>query len=178
MPLGTGQNRVDVDFGYTDPSTITGVKYSDTNGNGVRDPGEPPIAGVRIYIDANDNEALDAGERTSVTNATGSYTLGGLLPGTYIVRELWPDYTVQTAPGGSGAHTVVIVVPGTTVTDISFGNQPVAPQIIDDGDPGFEIVGGWQRARCWVFLPIRTPSTCAVRHPAPAATTSNGSSRG
>ncbi|MCU0962308.1 MAG: isopeptide-forming domain-containing fimbrial protein, partial [Pirellulaceae bacterium] len=150
--LGTGQDRVDVDFGYTDPSTITGVKYSDTNGNGVRDPGEGPIANVRIYIDANDNRALDAGERTTVTDASGSYTLGNLLPGTYIVRELRPDYTIQTEPVGDGSYTVVIVVPGSIMADTDFGNHLVPPQIIDNGDPDFVIAGGWERVRCWIFF--------------------------
>ena len=38
-----------------DLGAIQGVVFNDVNGNGVQDSGEPGVAGVVVYIDANDN---------------------------------------------------------------------------------------------------------------------------
>ncbi len=45
-----------------DRSFIRGTKWNDLNGNGVRDAGEPGLAGWTIYVDANDDGTLDPGE--------------------------------------------------------------------------------------------------------------------
>jgi len=75
---------------------ISGVKYNDLNANGVRDIGEPGLANWRIYLDANNNGVLNAGERNTLTNATGAYSFSLLAPGVYHVREvqqlLGPDW--------------------------------------------------------------------------------------
>lgn len=151
VTLGSGQTRLDADFGYTDPSFINGIKYRDDNGNGSRDPGEPPLAGVTIYIDRNNNGALDSGERTTVTDASGAYSFGGLLPGIYVIRELRPDNSVQTQPAGGGGHTVAIVTPGAVMNDITFGNRFVPAVIVDDGDPEFSVSGNWEVSYCEIF---------------------------
>ena len=41
---------------------IHGMKWNDVDGNGYRDSGEAGLAGVSIYIDADNNGALDEGE--------------------------------------------------------------------------------------------------------------------
>lgn len=79
---------------------ILGTKWDDRNGNGVRDSGEPGLAGVTIYIDLNGNRVLDPGEPQDVTNTIGQYAFTGLEPGTYTVREVLPRSTTQTFPSG------------------------------------------------------------------------------
>jgi Ca2+-binding RTX toxin-like protein len=49
--------------------------------------GDPtPMAGVSVYLDANESGSYDAGERTDRTDAEGRYQFKGLEPGTQHVR--------------------------------------------------------------------------------------------
>ncbi|WP_197455072.1 SdrD B-like domain-containing protein [Stieleria varia] len=81
------------------PSEIHGIKFEDANGNGLRDPGEPGIEGVTIFIDLNrDNVFDDAVEPSTQTLADGSYSFVGLEADAYIVREIVPAGFVQTFP--------------------------------------------------------------------------------
>jgi subtilisin-like proprotein convertase family protein len=103
---------VDADHGVAPAATpgtgeIRGFKWSDTDGDGVRDANEPGLAGVTIYLDENDNGELDAGEMSTVTatdnpatpaNETGEYAIVGIGPDDYIVREIVPTGYEQTYP--------------------------------------------------------------------------------
>ena len=64
-------------------------------GHGHRDAGDAGLQDVTVFIDANGNGALDAGEQGTVTQADGSFTLGGLAAGGYRVAVAGP------AGGGS-----------------------------------------------------------------------------
>ncbi len=90
---------------------IRGIKWDDLNGNGIQETNENGLAGVSVYLDANNNERLDPGEPLQITaeddpntsdiDETGQYQFTNLLPGTYIVREVVPEGFEQTFPGGS-----------------------------------------------------------------------------
>ncbi|MBN2217665.1 MAG: hypothetical protein JW719_09855, partial [Pirellulales bacterium] len=82
---------------------IEGDKWSDMDGDGVRDDGEPTLAGWTIYLDANNNGAWDDGEPTQVTDASGHYVFDDLAPGTYMVREVAQPGWTQTSPAAGGA---------------------------------------------------------------------------
>lgn len=137
LDVAPNERVEDIDFGNQriEPASIHGTKWVDTNGDGVRDPGEPGLAGVTIYMDLNDNGVLDDGEPTTLTmeddpatdfDESGLYWLGGLRPGTYIVREVVPDGFMQTFPGNGGEHEVT-VESGDIVENIDFGNQEIEP---------------------------------------------------
>ena len=51
-----------------------------------------------IYLDLNDNGALDTDEPTQVTSANGEYSFTDLEAGIYTVREVIPTGSSQTAP--------------------------------------------------------------------------------
>ena len=99
-------------------TTISGVKYRDLNSNGVKDPGEPGLAGWTIYMDANDNGQLDNNEQRVVVGETGQYEFHDLLPGSYLIREVpmvgWiptgpvprPTMTVESPPIAEGTGGV------------------------------------------------------------------------
>lgn len=55
--------------------TVKGRKFHDLNTNGVRDLGEPGLAGWTIFADFTENGVLDAGEPSAQTDADGRYTL-------------------------------------------------------------------------------------------------------
>jgi large repetitive protein len=122
--------------------TITGVKWHDLNGNGIRDAGEPGMGGVWIYIDLDGDGRIDLGEPATQTAADGSYRLNFPGPGTYMVREVMEPGYVQTFPGASDdgnplndfAHVVVITgnpaIDNARITNLNFGNR----MMVDFGD--------------------------------------------
>ncbi|MBD2168527.1 putative Ig domain-containing protein [Calothrix membranacea FACHB-236] len=103
-------------LGIADGWSFDGVPgyYDDNDGaynvtaNRVNSRTEPGLAGVSIYLDANNNGKLDPGEPIQVTakdnpntpniDETGEYEFNNLSPGTYIVREIVPPDFKQTFP--------------------------------------------------------------------------------
>jgi len=111
--------------------SIHGVKWHDLNGDGVRDAGEPGLAGVTVYLDIIGNGILDVTEPMTTTleddpntglDETGLYWFEDLSPSTYTVREVVPVDLVQTFPQAPGSH-LVILGPGEVVEGIDFGNR-------------------------------------------------------
>ena len=147
-----------VDFGNRPlrRASIHGLKWLDLNGNRERDPNEPGLPGVTIYLDRNGNGRLDVGEQSTVTmeddstteiDEAGRYWLTGLHPGFYILREVVPDGFIQTFP--LNQH-FLFLLPGAIVEGIDFGNRPFGNSSIhgvkwvdgngngerDDNEPG------------------------------------------
>ncbi|MEY2514363.1 MAG: hypothetical protein QOJ89_1721, partial [bacterium] len=107
FPLAT-TNSINNDIGVYVAATISGSARADTNGNGVRDAGEnTPIAGRTVFNDADNDGVLDPGESSAVTAADGSYTVGGLLPGSARIRFVDGGGWICDAPAGC-LHTVVV----------------------------------------------------------------------
>ncbi|MBT6157333.1 MAG: hypothetical protein HOH82_21965, partial [Planctomycetaceae bacterium] len=106
--LGVGQIAEDIDFGNVDPvtATVQGTKFSDLNGNGVRDSGEPGLAGFTIFADTNSNGQLDRGEIFTVTDADGNYILDNVPTGIVTIAEVQQDGFEQTAPGSTATPLV------------------------------------------------------------------------
>ncbi len=107
--LESGDVVEGVDFGNQPlrPGSIQGLKWLDTDADGVRDDNERGLAGVTVYADLNGNGAFEAGEPATETLAddpdtavdeAGRYWLEGLEPGRYLVREVVPDGFAQTFP--------------------------------------------------------------------------------
>jgi VCBS repeat-containing protein len=71
----------------SDDAEIRGVKWYDSNQNGVKDSNEPGLANWTIFIDQNQNGLLDSGEISTTTATDGSYTFSNLTPGTYSISE-------------------------------------------------------------------------------------------
>jgi hypothetical protein len=89
--------------GTSDTSrSVTGLIWNDLDGDGVRDVGEPGLAGVTVYIDINGDDNFNLNEPAAVTAANGVYTISSIPRNTYAVRtHLQPGWT-QTAPTGNG----------------------------------------------------------------------------
>ena len=109
VSVTAGQILADLDFGNQPVGEIHGQKFNDLNGNGLREPREPGIAGVRIYLDANNDSTWDQNETFTFTmsddpttkqvNETGMYWLRGLPAGQHVVREVLPAGSEQTSAG-------------------------------------------------------------------------------
>jgi hypothetical protein len=96
-------NRIVEVSGFGAPNaSIQGTKWEDLDRDGVRDGGEPAMAGATIYLDLNANGVRDESggqlEPAAMTDASGNYSFSGLTPGEYIVRELPVPSVEQTYP--------------------------------------------------------------------------------
>jgi len=75
--------------------TITGRVFDDTNGDGVFDGTDTPVAGQTVYLDLNNSGVQSANDPTAVTNANGVYTFSdeiGGLSGTVRLASLPAGY--------------------------------------------------------------------------------------
>jgi hypothetical protein len=88
VQLGAGRAVTGKDFGAAPAASISGRVYNDLDGDRVRDANEPAAAGWSVFLDANNNARLDAGETSMLTDKSGAYSFGGLRPGRHIVRAV------------------------------------------------------------------------------------------
>jgi hypothetical protein len=96
------------------PTSISGMKFDDLNANGVKDPGEPGIAGWIINLTGPVNE-------TTTTDSSGDYLFAPLAPGTYSVSEQSVAGWSQTAPP-FGTYTITLAL-NQTSSGNDFGNR-------------------------------------------------------
>ena len=101
---------------------IYGNKFNDINGDGVRDPGEPGLDGIQLFLDTNGNGVLDAdgevSEQTTWTDANGDYAFTGLdyLAPVAFGPAVLTGTTDATPDGGAGDSTTSAAVTTDIVT--------------------------------------------------------------
>ncbi len=160
-------NRRDTraDFFNFSGGDIVGTVWNDLDQDGTRatDPStgaftEPGLANWTVYLDLNDNRALDADEPFVLTDAAGSYGFYNLPEGDYEVTEVKPD-TWDVSPGFDIRQTAGVVprsqvsqdfanfsmtdgsIDGTIWNDLNFdGIRQVDPGTGEFAEPGLE---GW-----------------------------------
>ena len=134
---------VGVDFGNhrDEPgrNIVTGTKWHDQTGKiGVRDQGDPGLAGVTVFVDLNGNGQFNANEPSAVTvtdnpatpaDETGQYRILYVPDGQYQVLEVVPLGWKQSYP--QSPH-VINVSSGDVVQNVDFGNFEYTP--LQDGD--------------------------------------------
>src|SRR5262249_40064926 len=124
-------------------STKTGMKFEDTNANGVKDVGEPGLSGwnIRAYADNNPaNGVLDAAEFGAgpatggkVNTVAGGGERIGLKPGSYTVCEVLKPNWIHSYPApnnnkcsaGAGLGTsgyAITLASGQVDSGNDFGN--------------------------------------------------------
>jgi len=116
-----------IDFGFVPGSYAVGdFVWSDTNRDGIQDPGEPGVAGVTVtLLGADGVTAATHGDGSAVvaavTNAAGHYVFSGLVAGSYTEK-------FTTLPAGFG-FTAQQVSAGTSANDsnpaVTTGLTPV-----------------------------------------------------
>lgn len=120
ITLNSGTNIGGVNFGNLFfAGNISGTKFNDANGNGLIEPGEPPLAGWQIYLDLNTNDRIDDGEPFTFTNAEGNYAFVNIPPATYSVREVLQPNWRQTVPNPGP----IPINPGSNIANVNFGNN-------------------------------------------------------
>jgi protocatechuate 3,4-dioxygenase beta subunit len=155
VTVAAGQNVGDRAFGNRRleeqaRTGVVGVVFNDLDGDGVRESGEPPMAGVKLFIDANGDGAPSEGERLTLSGDGGFYAFTNLPAGTHRVREVPPTGFSVTLPA-SGFYDVTVAA--AQVVERHFGNhrreEPLRGNVRgvvfndadddglrDDGEPG------------------------------------------
>src|SRR6201999_3595389 len=94
VPMASGEDKKQ-NFGNkkipVGSSTIKGIVFNDTNGNGKKETGKNPekaLSGWTVFLDTDNDRVFDDGEPKSTTNSSGSYSFSKLFAGTYHVREV------------------------------------------------------------------------------------------
>jgi hypothetical protein len=104
-----------------------------------------------VYLDADGDGTLDAGERSSTTDANGYYALGGLAAGTYTVREVVPTGWKQTWPGSPNESFTLTISTSSLWAEADFGNARGAVygwlwndvSLDQEWDVGESALAGW-----------------------------------
>ena len=128
--LAAGQDFNAADFGFTALATVSDFVWTDTNGDGIQDVGEPGIDGVTVNLvsdpgtDSLFGTADDVVADTTTTGALGAYSLTAL-PGDYTVVFFAPPTTSFSPANQGGDDTVdsdalVTADPGIAATPITL----------------------------------------------------------
>ena len=109
-------DTVDCTFHNTKLANITGLKYEDRNGDGVKQAGEPGLAGFSF--------ALNGGTTTVTSDANGAFGWPNLAPGNYTITKVaGPGGRRQTEPASGG---VSVALGAGEAKSVQFGNTPLS----------------------------------------------------
>jgi hypothetical protein len=138
--VGANQNNTGFNFGNfpITVSSISGIKYVDSNNNANHDPGELPIGGVIITLTGTTNTGNPVNVQTQ-TLADGTFSFTNLQPGTYTLTETPPiNFIIGQPKLGSAGGVIVsplvissIVLPGSTnAVNYEFGELGLTPPFV------------------------------------------------
>jgi protocatechuate 3,4-dioxygenase beta subunit len=115
IPTGLSATAgTEYNFGEIGPSSIAGRVYLDANKNGVIDAGDTGIAGVVITL-LGDDYLGNSVSMTITTDANGNYKFDKLRPGTYRLIETQPNDRLNAV---NAAGSVGGIVDGDTIRNI------------------------------------------------------------
>jgi subtilisin-like proprotein convertase family protein len=100
--------------------SVQGVAWEDLNADGTLQSGEPLLANWTIYLDANHNAKLDAGEVTTTSSANGAFSFGNLAAGNYLIGAALKSGWSQTYPSTA--------VPATAAAPLASQSATAAAQ--------------------------------------------------
>jgi hypothetical protein len=106
---------------------VAGTVFNDVSGNGTREDGESPMAGVTVFADLNNNHKLDKAEPRATTGRDGRYEIAGVRPGTVKIRQIAP----KTFRDSTGTQTVRVT-----------GGTAASPSNVNFGDSQSVLISG------------------------------------
>ncbi|KJK48078.1 hypothetical protein UK23_17995 [Lentzea aerocolonigenes] len=166
--IGLACGNFSEDRSHTPVPVISGFKYHDVNRNGVRDPGEPGLAGWRMTLHRDRSDAgQNTGEvATTPTDANGYYEfrLDRHLPGDYAVtEENRADWTRTSGTERHGIH-VPIGAGNTRYEGRDFGNVETKADAVK---VAFDVVDPPAKLTADIEQTLRVRAILENRGPAP-----------
>jgi protocatechuate 3,4-dioxygenase beta subunit len=147
--FASGSSFTDNNFGNWTTATKSGVKFEDLDADGSnQEAGEPGLPGWTIWVDYDNDGNVDAGEPSAVTGAGGAYTITGIVPGTWRVKEVLQAGWTCSYP--SPCYHEETFTSGAELRNNNFGNWTTASKsgmkfhdldadgVKDAGEPGLE----------------------------------------
>jgi len=162
IPLVSGANSINNNFGEVPCSNIFGYVFVDANSNGLFDPGELGIPNTQIVLSGTAfagtvlsqplNTSLVSGGLTATTDASGRWSFSCVPPGDYTITQIPPagfggffqqnSARVPIGSIGNGQYGNVQLT-GPTSGALNFGTTTVPPSfapisrdpIVTPGDP-------------------------------------------
>jgi cyclophilin family peptidyl-prolyl cis-trans isomerase len=122
-------------FSLTAPAVVSGVAFIDSNGNGVRDPGELAATGTSVTLTGNTVQGASVNLST-ITDASGQFTFFQVQPGTYSLSRTGGYATGQVISGnlggtmGTDAITAIAIAEGQAAVNYNFGVGGLLPAVI------------------------------------------------
>ena len=141
----SGSSQSGLNFGNFQLVSVSGAIYSDLNGNGLRNTGEPGLSGWTVNLENAHGNIV----ATTTTDSNGNYSFGGLFPGTFEIAEVVQPNWVQTQPQYPTFYALT-TQSGLNISAVVFGDHAspaITPSaVIDNGQPGYAETGPWSTA--------------------------------
>ena len=145
--------------------TISGVKFNDLDGDGVKDSGEPKLSGwtIRLYRERGHPNHDWVLEQTKTTDGNGAYSFAPYYSANYRVCEVLQTGWTQTRPTsnvcsdftGVGQKGYEFWVSGSNVPNKDFGNKQAGTTLTADKTANPH----WTRTYHWTIDKSVTPAT-------------------
>jgi len=123
--LQPGNTATSVDFGNVPLNgSIAGRVFRDLNTNALRDAGEAGLDNWQVFLDEDDDNQLDIGETSALTDSEGRFSFAGLDPfDTYRVVQVVQSGFEQTRPAAEDGPVIEVTLgAGEDRGDVDFGN--------------------------------------------------------
>ncbi len=128
LTINPGDTKTSNNFTNFHNISVSGQKYNDLNGNGIKETGENGLENWTINL-LNTSDVLIS---STPTDSSGNYSFSNLGPGTYRVREVLKPGWGQTSTNPSD----IVATSGVNVAGVDFGNQMRGSiKIIKDAKP-------------------------------------------
>lgn len=172
--LDNGEIVTDVDFGYIACASIGDFVFSDLNGDGIQDAGEPGVAGVTINLWIVDAQGAPVTEvATTTSDSIGSYgfdcvdpredyviQVTGAAASALTIQGAGNDPAVDSDIGMSGLSGIISLDPGVTNDTIDVGlaggvasiDIETLTNMIDADAPGSGPVVGEGSTVIWTYI--------------------------
>ncbi|MEM9920643.1 MAG: SdrD B-like domain-containing protein [Bacteroidota bacterium] len=131
---GGADDDFGIDAGYFRLADIGNLVWEDLNRNGLREAGEPGIAGVDIQLTGQDGTG-EAVNRSGQTDGVGIYFFDGLKPGSYKLTFNKPDGFAATLADQGSDDT--IDSDADPITGMTIFEELISGEMNDTYDAGF-----------------------------------------
>ncbi|MEI5993961.1 SdrD B-like domain-containing protein [Candidatus Enterococcus mansonii] len=103
VDLQTENEPLNIDGGYTEPTTIDGYIWYDSDRDGVQTAGERPASNISVSLYRLDNTRQETFVQTVQTGANGKYYFTGaqIKPGNYLIHAKIPENHAATIKGSN-----------------------------------------------------------------------------